>query len=416
MRKKIKSVKTPEQREDIMKDNNTKKMPVSIYVLMWVFTPLIIGVAAYLTHTSRNDLISHGIMGICMGSIMVFVLIQANIEGSFSYDNESYQKRFFFVYLISLIVACIFCFIPTSGWIFPVMAVALALFSSSFIGLITVGLLIIVSVVLSGASVLVFAVYFISCVIAIICFRNIDEALKVGFPFIITLSMEAILIFAGISMYSETIYSIELLLIPCINLFVTGILLLLVLKMFSVGVIHKYTLKYMEINDQEYYLLKKLKEFSKPAYYQAIHTAYFCERIANRLQLDVRTAKAGGYYYHIGALEDEVEDKKGTQLIAQQNQFPPAVNHVFSELLDKKVGLVSKEAVVVYFADAVITSILFLFQKNPEAKVNYEEVIKTIFSNKINSTKLNKSQITMGELRSMEQIFKEENLYYDFLR
>lgn len=59
------------------------------------------------------------------------------------------------------------------------------------------------------------------------------------------------------------------------------------------------------MNDPEYVLLTDLKQYSKKAYYHAVHTAYFCEKIARKIGADEMLAKAGGYYHKIGRMRGE---------------------------------------------------------------------------------------------------------------
>ncbi len=76
----------------------------------------------------------------------------------------------------------------------------------------------------------------------------------------------------------------------------------------------------------------------------------------------------------------------------------------------------SKETVVVLFADCIVSSILYLFEKDPTAQLDYAQIIDTVFQKKLETDELWGSEISLGQIRSMQKIFVEEKLYYDFLR
>jgi len=101
--------------------------------------------------------------------------------------------------------------------------------------------------------------------------------------------------------------------------------------------------------------------------------------------------------------------------LAIQYVFPPMTGRILQEFLDKNVPIRKKETAVLLMSDAVISSILFLLSKE-KGPIDYEQVIDTVFRKKIESDVLKDCEITMAELTLMKKIFKEEKLYYDFLR
>ena len=171
----------------------------------------------------------------------------------------------------------------------------------------------------------------------------------------------------------------------------------------------------MDINDPECPLIIELKNFSKDEYYHAVHTAYLCDRIAKRLFLDEDATKAAGYYHKIGLIKG-VNDWNNVDEILKENNFPEKVYEILKEYLDGKEAIVSKETVVLLFADTIISSICYLFAKDNKAKIDYDKLIPAIFKKKEESGILKHSNITLRELEEMKKILLEEKLYYDFLR
>ena len=78
--------------------------------------------------------------------------------------------------------------------------------------------------------------------------------------------------------------------------------------------------------------------------------------------------------------------------------------------------MVSSETIVVLFADCIVSSILYLFEKDPKAQLDYSQLIDTVFKKKMETDELWENEISLAQLHEMKKIFVEEKLYYDFLR
>ena len=68
------------------------------------------------------------------------------------------------------------------------------------------------------------------------------------------------------------------------------------------------------------------------------------------------------------------------------------------------------------FADCIVSSILYLFEKDPKAELDYEQLIDTVFKKKFETDELWENELSLAQLRKMKKIFVQEKLYYDFLR
>ena len=71
---------------------------------------------------------------------------------------------------------------------------------------------------------------------------------------------------------------------------------------------------------------------------------------------------------------------------------------------------------MVLFADCIVSSILYLFEKDPKAELDYEQLIDTVFKKKFETDELWENELSLAQLRKMKKIFIQEKLYYDFLR
>ena len=68
------------------------------------------------------------------------------------------------------------------------------------------------------------------------------------------------------------------------------------------------------------------------------------------------------------------------------------------------------------FADCIVSSILYLFEKDPKAELDYEQLIDTVFKKKFETEELWSNELSLAQLCRMKKIFVQEKLYYDFLR
>lgn len=105
---------------------------------------------------------------------------------------------------------------------------------------------------------------------------------------------------ATVVLFANERLDMELFVVPGANVIISGVLLLGILKLFSQSVTYRYRVTYLELTAPECELLSRLKEEAREDYYQSMHTAYFCERIARKLELDVQAVKAAGFYHKIG--------------------------------------------------------------------------------------------------------------------
>lgn len=64
----------------------------------------------------------------------------------------------------------------------------------------------------------------------------------------------------------------------------------------------------------------------------------------------------------------------------------------------------------------MISSVRYLFSKNPKIHLDYDKFIGDIFKKRMESGMIEESDITLKELKDMKKTLMEEKLYYDFLR
>lgn len=398
-----------------MDAENKKKEPIYLVnTILVVITVLLVTAGGFFKHAGGAELLRNAFLAGTGAFLTCFLFLSE--KDRLSEKNTPPVRTCCFVisYGICLVVSLCCAFLPPAGWPFLVVFVMMSLFCGFLPGICGGISFLTFSVLLSGADVGVFALYALTGLLGACLFSRLDEKYRIALPLFVSLSFLFAAETACVVVFANETLKWELFLIPALNVIISLILLLILLKVYSGMEIFKYRIKYLEINDQEFELLVNIKEKDKNAYYRAVHAAYFSERIAQALSLDADAAKTAAYYANAGILYKEPEKDLEDTFVSYG--FPPYARQLLRELTGKNTGIRHKEAAVVYMADAVISSILYLFEKKQDTKTDYAAVIETVFQKKWESGSLKNSELTFAEWNRMKKIFKEEKLYYDFLR
>ncbi len=398
-----------------MEKKKTKWRTVILLLFMFLISVGATGTAAYFYGKSFREIFILLIVSAASYISIIFSLIQSDINQTLHYDNGEHYARFVFVDLISLLCGCFLPFLPNEGWAIPSIALALTLFSNTATGLMAYARILGLCVYFSDAGMLVFVLYFLMGGIFALLFEGLDEDYKTGAPMLTAVIFYAIAVFAKIMLENRDIPELEAFIVPGINVFITILMMLVVLRLYCAAVIDKEKGKYLLINDQEFPLLAKYKEENPALYYNAIHTAYFAEKAARMLNMDVDVAKCGGYYHKIVAAECRKQEKTMEE-ICKSYKFPPNAVRLLQEYSYKAIPMKMKETIVVYLADSVVATIMYLLEKDSRSENDYGKIATAIIRRKVDSGILNQSDISLSDLGGMEKIFTGEKLYYDFLR
>lgn len=398
-----------------MDAENKKKEPVYLVnSILVVITVLLVTAGGFLKHAGGAELLRNAILAGTGGFLTCFLFLSEKDRLPEKNTPPARTSCFAISYGICLAVSLCCAFLPPAGWPFLVIFVMMSLFCGFLPGICGGISFLTFSVLLAGADISIFALYVLTGLLGACLFSRLDEKYRIALPLFVSLSFLFAAETACVVLFANETLKWELFLIPALNVIISLILLLILLKVYSGTEIFKYRIKYLEINDQEFELLVNIKEKDKNVYYRAVHAAYFSERIAQALSLDADAAKTATYYANAGILYKEPEKDLEKEFVSYG--FPPYARQLLRELTGKNTGIRHKEAAVVYMADAVISSILYLFEKKQDTKTDYAAVIETVFQKKWESGSLKNSELTFAEWNRMKKIFKEEKLYYDFLR
>lgn len=399
-------------------ENNDKKRHKAFIIQetsILLLTTVVCVLTSWLYKKSMIETAGIGIFTVAGCGSVWFSIERSRQEDSFLFDNEEHPGRFLVIYLISLLGSILFPMLPVGGWTYLVIFVGLMLFSNQIIGLLSGTVLLMISVMIQGSSASTFFVYFVGGLVGITVFSYVDKSFKVWIPVLVSLLVQMVCLSVQEVLFVNEVLHAQMFVIPSANILVCLILLLILLKFFSFSTIYGSRNIYMDINDPECPLLVELKAFSKDEFYHAIHTAYLCDRIARRLQMDDAVVKACGYYHRIGTMKGE-NSWENVRSTLEEYHFPPEVLNVLKEYIDNNEKILSRETVVLLFCDTLITTINYLFSKEPQMQIDYQKIVNAIFKKKLESGMIDYSNISLGDLQEMKKILVEEKLYYDFLR
>ena len=380
-----------------------------IYILpemgCMVFTALSIYIISLFTNNHTAESLSHIVMAVMGIAVTGFQFRSRFLVQDLDYDNKEHFYRFWLCFFCGIVVALICIFLPVSGWPFLPLFVLLSLFSNMNTGILAATALLTIPVIGSNASINVFLLYFISGVFAVTLFQNMEHDFKIGIPLFLSLLCLFVCETAVVVLPANARLHFELFVIPAANVIISCLLIVGIIKLFSALVVYKYRMKYLELNDSENQLLSSMKETNRDEYFHSIHTAYFCERIATSLSLDVEALKCAGYYYRWGEHLKE---------LLEEQEFPPKAAEIITEYMQK--NFLHKETAVLICSDMVISTVMMIHNKSQEKQIHYEQIIDAVFKRLEEKNTFRKCDITVRELDIMHHIFKEEKLYYDFLR
>lgn len=328
-------------------------------------------------------------------------------DGALDYNNAEHVGRYWLCMGIGLLAAFVCAFLPAGGWPFLPVFVMLSLFSNLGTGVLSSSVLLLTAVLLSGAQSGsfegIYALYLVSGVFAATLFRHLENDFKVGIPLFLSLLCLLVCETANLVLVANARPDFELFVIPIVNIIISSVLLLGLLKLFFSMVIYHDREKYLDINDVENPMLVQLRQEHREKYMNCIHTAYFCERLARQLDLDVDALKSAAYYHW---MEEETE---------QEKQFPTAVREIMCDYRGRRHGIQRRETAVLLCADTVVESVTYVLGQGKDKQVDYDRVIDLVFERLSEGGTFDGCDISVKELHDMQKVFKEEKLYYDFL-
>lgn len=387
-----------------------------IYTAIILLGPAVSFGGCYLLEKPMDEIIRNMVVVIVCCLLIVLSLMASGEKKTLFFNNYEHLSRFFFSFLLGLAFSVCSVFLPLKVLPVLVLAVFLSLTSNTITGSMSYLTFLFMMEFFTDMSSHGFFMCAFVGMAGIALFQNLDQEYLVNGALFASL----VLLFVGetafLIVFEGQKMTLDTFVLPMINVFISFLTLLLFLRSYSTSVVHKYRDRYQEINDPDFELLAKLKEESTEAYFHAIHTAYFCDKIARKIGADHYLAKAGGYYHKIGRSEGKGDTLGKTLGLAHKYKFPPELVELLEEYGDKSKTITKKETAIVLLVDGVVSSISYLLEKDKKAALDYRQVVDIVFQKKLAGNLLYMCNITMKELTVMRKLLVEEKLYYDFLR
>lgn len=389
-----------------------------INIIMFLFTGISVFLSSVMTGSDYEIVLRNTIVALIISAVILFMIKDAKSRGSagFSFDNYSKKYRFVIAYFVMTIISCVISGVSPLFWPYMSFFVILSLLSSPEIGMASGICFTMISVMLSEAlGYDTFFMYVLAGVTAVALFRDIKEDTAIGYCIFTALLIQSVLIVAFEVLFQNRTFSLDMLILPCINLLLNLLIMLIFLNMFGVYILRKNSDIYSAINDTDYPLLDVLKDKDNDEYLRAIHTGYLSEKVSKELSLNDRAAKTCAYYYRIGKAEKKQSWNEILPYYVKNNFPKESVELIRQYVYPEKDEIRSKEAMVVYMCQIVVTSIMFAAKKDKNSKIDYDKLIDKLFDRAENEEKPMLYDITYKEYSLIREILKKEKQYYDFI-
>lgn len=164
---------------------------------------------------------------------------------------------------------------------------------------------------------------------------------------------------------------------------------------------------------EDFILLRELKAFSNKLYQRSIQVGDISYQAAQRIDIQAKLARVGGYYCKIGRLVSDDYVDEGVQIL-QNFEFPQLVIDIIRQHNLKSGNPLTKEAAVVMLTDNIIASIDTMKSMKDRKPVSYSKLIDGIFTLRLTKGNLDESGLGITELKKLKEfyqdIFKEDSV------
>lgn len=369
---------------------------------------------SFLYNASAGEIIRNSVFSLFYSLGLLYLLHFFALSNKLDYDNYEHPYRFLIIFSGGLTLSFVLPLIDKKAWPVVMFAIVLCLFSNAFTAAYCVFGFLLYAQLLSGGEITTFFVYLFASMVGIILFQNIEDNFKVTPYLIISGLIMLVTEIAGFVLLLNDELSFDQVVIPVVNVVINILGVAGALKYFNQKIANRYRDKYLELNDQEYKALIELKDISKDEYFRSIHTAYLAERMANAIGCDVYLTKNCAYYHRIKKVFQMNRDD--CEKFVSDNGFPPKAAELLLSFLDESQKLISKESGIVYLSDKFISTITALFKQDRNIKIDYNELVSSLFNKDFVKDTLSESELTYKDFNTIKAIILKETLYYDFLR
>lgn len=360
-----------------------------------------------------------GLVGIFILSAgLAFVLFRAVRSKDLLYDNLVNMNRFMISYVCCALIMALSALLPE--FIVPAAAFAFicAVFSNAYSGIFCSLIFCSMPLLVNGKSFEYFLFSFATCLAVILLILIGKDIREKTVSSVIIFSFAYITLYTALIVLKRTDIVPSVIINPAAGLILDDVIICLTVYGVRKNIILANEEKYDRIVDPEHPLLTELKEKNKNEYKRAIHTAYICDRLADKLGFNRALMKGAGFYHRIGVLSNNnMSVADATVHMVKRENFPWPLVKILEQYGNDALDEIPPEASLLCIADTVINEVLVRMEKGEE-DIDYEKLIDRVINSLIGSRngRLQKSGLKIQHLYRIRKYLKEEKLYYDFLR
>lgn len=349
-------------------------------------------------------------------SLFLMMLISERKEKHIAANLETDYRKIFFGFLVSAIL--MLCFFKVPAYIRPVILIPMIMtaLSNSEIAFCTAVYLNTIFAVAFQCSAYEILCYSLLTVFGCILAKTMEHMLpgerrknKVWYSLLILSLQTAVPVFFYYFNYQESSYVIieEGLLSGCICI----LFVLFVYPWLVTSRIKEVDRLLEGIIDENYSLVKDLKNFSMAEYEHALRVSKMAGKCAALVGADEGVCKAAGFYYRIGVLDGDPMVENGVYT-AQLYYFPAEVTAIISEYYGEKKMPSTIDSAIVQMADGVVKKLEALNGTNTmQSGWNKEMVIYQTLNEYSTEGLYDQSGLSMNMfLKIREYMVKEEAL------
>lgn len=169
------------------------------------------------------------------------------------------------------------------------------------------------------------------------------------------------------------------------------------------------TKELQEILADDFPLHLRMKDYSKDLYKHSRHIAELSSKAAAYVGANTLLAKAGGFYHEVGKISGQNYIEEGVKL-AKEYQLPAEVQSIIRQHNIKYEKPTSTEAVIVMFADNILSSIEYISQSKDKkaSKLSPEKIIHQIFQLRLEKGTFEEAGISLNSYKRLLEFFTDE--------
>ena len=369
-----------------------------IKVLSLVATAVLIALAAFLCLRSLRDIL---LSLIVTAALYIYFL---------KMEKPDLLKSL--IFSVSVTTGLFMALIPETCWIYPGISLVILLFVGSRASYVLTFFMILMSVYLGGVSPAVGLIYFMMCVLVITLFDGLNYEFKYKAPLIISLVFQAVTVALVLIFVRDGYKLSDLILLAVLNLLIVLLMDLVALRIYSAQLLHKERDRYRIINDQEFGLMKMMKELKPEMYYEGIHLNRFCMLISSKTDARTEFVRSQCYYYNMRALTENGTDEEILEL-GKSFDLPQEVTD-FAIRYKDNFKITCKEDGLFYLTKKIVKRLLDEKDKGTPSSA-YEEIIRDEMNFVNARRKLNGANITLEEYDAIIKVLQGEKMYYELM-